>query len=353
MSDNTKNTTNNTPQYHDTILDIVGKTPMVRVNNLFSEFDGEGVTVVAKLEHLNPGGSMKDRIGMNMIEKAEAEGRIKPGDTLVEPTSGNTGIGLAMAAAVKGYKMIITMPMKMSEEKRRLLKSYGAELILAPTELPFDHPDGYIEVAKRLARENEHIHLLNQYENTNNPAAHMEGTGPEIWDQTAGQVDYFVSGMGTGGTITGVARYLKSQNPDVKVIGVDPEGSLYTGGVGQYRVEGIGYDFYPDVFEPEIVDHMYRIGDKESFLEGRRMTTEEGILVGGSTGTVIAGVRRLMNDLKEKGELAGKTIVMMTHDTGRTYLSKMYNDDWMADQGFIDRKKPEAKSQAKAKKEAA
>jgi len=344
------------PNYHNTILDIVGETPMVKINKIFGEY--EGATIVAKLEHLNPGGSMKDRIGMNMIEQAEKEGRIKPGDTLVEPTSGNTGIGLAMVAAVKGYKMIITMPMKMSEEKRRLLKSYGAQLILAPTELPFDHPDSYIQIAKRMARENEHIHLLNQYENPNNPDAHYKGTGPEIWNQTDGEVDYFVAGMGTGGTISGVAKYLKEQNPDVKIVGVDPEGSLYTGEVGQYRVEGIGYDFYPEVFDHENVDIMYRITDKESFLEGRRMTEEEGILVGGSTGTVIAGVRRLLEDLKAKGALEGKTIVMMTHDTGRTYLSKMYNDDWMEEQGFTEeanrrRKKPKAKSINQAKKEAA
>jgi len=348
----------NEKKYHDTILDIVGNTPMVKINHLFSEFESAGALVLAKLDHLNPGGSMKDRIGLQMIEQAEAEGRIKPGDTLVEPTSGNTGVGLAMAAAVKGYKMIITMPMKMSEEKRRVLKAYGAELILAPTEYAFDHSEGYIEIAKRLARENAHIHLLNQYENTDNPGAHEYGTGPEIWDQTDGDIDYFVSGMGTGGTITGVAKYLKAQNPDVKIVGADPEGSLYTGAVGQYRVEGIGYDFYPDVFDPDIVDIMYRIGDKDSFTEGRRMTQEEGILVGGSTGTVIAAVRRLMRELQDKNELQGKTIVMMTHDTGRTYLTKMYNDQWMEEQGFINAdnrpgQKTKAKSHQLTKKAAA
>lgn len=324
--------------YHENILDLVGGTPMVKINRIFEEFDldAQGTLVLAKLEHLNPGGSMKDRIGMSMIEQAEKEGRIKPGDTLVEPTSGNTGVGLAMAAAVKGYKMIITMPEKMSDEKRRVLRAFGAELILTPTEYGFDHPDGYIEVAKRLARENDHIHLLNQYENTGNPDAHYNGTGKEIWEQTDGQIDYFVSGMGTGGTITGVARYLKEQNPDVKIVGTDPEGSLYTGEVHQYKVEGIGYDFYPDVFDPEMVDIMYRVGDEDSFKEGRRMTEEEGILVGGSTGNVISGVRRLLTELKEKDELEGKVIVMMTHDTGRTYLSKMYNDDWMEKEGFLD-----------------
>jgi cystathionine beta-synthase len=327
--------------YFENVLETVGHTPMVKLNRVFGEFGG--ALVLAKLEHMNPGGSMKDRIGLKMIELAEKEGRIKPGDTLVEPTSGNTGIGLAMAAAVKGYKMIITMPEKMSEEKRRLLRAYGAELILTPTELPFDHPDGYIELAKRIARENPDTHILNQYANPGNPQAHFEGTGPEIWEQTGGKIDYFVSGMGTGGTITGVARYLKAQNPAVKIVGTDPEGSLYTGEIGQYKVEGIGYDFYPDVFDPGIVDIMYRIGDRESFLEARRLARQEGILAGGSTGNVLAGVRRLLQNLEEKGELAGKTIVLLTHDNGRSYLSKLYNDDWMREQGFLDAEKPKDK----------
>ena len=325
-------------QYLDNVLDAIGNTPLVRVNRVFSDYPE--ALVLAKLEMVSPGGSKKDRIGLKMIELAEAEGRIKPGDTLVEPTSGNTGIGLAMAAAVKGYKMIITMPEKMSDEKRRLVKAYGAELILAPTELAHDHPDNYIEIAKRLARENENTHLLNQYESDGNPLAHYEGTGPEIWQQTDGKIDYFVSGMGTGGTITGTARYLKEQNENVKVVGTDPEGSLYTGDVHQYHVEGIGYDFYPDVFDPEIVDIMYRIGDEESFDETRRFAREEGILAGGSTGNVIAGVRRLLQALKAKNELEGKTIVMMVHDSGRNYLSKIYNDDWMAELGYLDHEEP-------------
>jgi len=227
------------------------------------------------------------------------------------------------------------MPLKMSEEKRRLLRAYGAELILTPTEYAFDHPDGYIEIAKKMARESDDVHLLNQYDNPNNPGAHENGTGPEIWDQTGGELDYFVSGMGTGGTITGTARYLKSKNPEIKIIGSDPEGSLYTGEVTPYHVEGIGYDFYPDVFEPGIVDKMYRIGDKEAFAEARRLPKEEGILAGGSTGTVIAATRRVLGELQKKGELDGKVIVMMIHDTGRNYLTKMYNDEWMEEQGFL------------------
>lgn len=319
----------------DTVLDAVGSTPMVRINRLFAEFPG--AEVLAKLEYMNPGGSMKDRIGMKMIELAEQEGRIKPGDTLVEPTSGNTGIGLAQAAAVKGYKLIITMPMKMSEEKRRLLRAYGAELILTPTEYAYDHPEGYIEIAKKLARENDHIHLLNQYVNTGNPTAHYEGTGPEIWEQTGGKLDYFVSGMGTGGTISGTSRFLKEKNPAIQIIGVDPDGSIYTSKADKpYHVEGIGYDFYPEVFDTAIVDKMYRISDKESFTEVRRMVKEEGILAGGSTGTVLAGLRRLLTELDKEGKAENIRIVMMVHDNGRSYLSKIYNDDWMAEHGFLN-----------------
>ncbi len=328
FSPRTNSRTETAMDVHDTILDLVGRTPMVRINRLFAEFPG--VQVLAKMEYLNPGGSMKDRIAISMIERAEKEGRLKPGDTLVEPTSGNTGLGLAMAAAVKGYKIIITMPEKMSEEKRRLLRAYGAELILAPTELPFDHPDNYIEVAKRIARERPRTVLLNQYENPGNPQAHYETTGREIWEQTAGKIDYFVCGMGTGGTISGSARYLKEQNPKVKVIGVDPAGSVYTGETHPYHVEGIGYDFYPKVFDRKLVDTMYRITDEESFREARAMAKLEGILAGGSTGTVAAGVRRLLGE----SDLSGKVVVMMAHDSGRTYLSKMYNDKWMDENGF-------------------
>lgn len=320
--------------YKNNVLEAVGNTPLIKLNRIFSDY--EGALVLAKLETQNPGGSMKDRIGIRMIEQAEAEGRIKPGDTLVEPTSGNTGIGLAQAAAVKGYKMIITMPEKMSDEKRRLITAYGAKLILAPTELPFDHPDNYIEVAKRIARENENTHLLNQYTNTGNPMAHFDGTGPEIWKQTEGKINYLVAGMGTGGTISGTSKYLKEQNADIQAIGADPDGSLYTGEVYPYQVEGIGYDFYPDVFNHEIVDKMYRIKDKESFTEVRNLAKQEGILAGGSTGTVLSATRKLLEDLRAKNELDGKVIVMFIHDNGRSYLSKIYNDDWMKQHGFLD-----------------
>lgn len=321
-------------EYKNNILEAVGNTPLIKINRIFAAY--EGALVLAKLETQNPGGSMKDRIGIRMIEQAEAEGLIKPGDTLVEPTSGNTGIGIAQAAAVKGYKMIITMPEKMSDEKRRLITAYGAKLILAPTELPFDHPDNYIEVAKRIARENENTHLLNQYTNPGNPMAHYEGTGPEIWEQTKGKINYLVAGMGTGGTISGTTKYLKEQNADIQAVGADPDGSLYTGEVHPYQVEGIGYDFYPDVFNHEIVDKMYRITDKESFTEVRNLAKQEGILAGGSTGTVLSATRKLLEDLKAKDELNGKVIVMFIHDNGRSYLSKIYNDDWMRQHGFLD-----------------
>lgn len=332
MKDFSRTGANAFPHVKDTVLDAVGHTPMVRIHRLFREFPA--ATVFAKLEYLNPGGSMKDRIALRMIDQAEREGRIKPGDTLVEPTSGNTGVGIAMAAAVKGYRLIITMPMKMSEEKRSLLKAYGAELILTPTELPYDHPDNYIEVAKRLARERPNTHILNQYVNPNNPGAHYAGTGPEIWEQSEGRVTHFVSGMGTGGTISGVAHYLKEKNGDVEIVGVDPEGSLYTGETGAYHVEGIGYDFYPDIFDVKAVDRMYRIGDAESFAEARRLAREEGILAGGSTGTVIAGVRRLLAELEAQKALKDALVVMMVHDTGRNYLSKLYNDSWMQEHNY-------------------
>lgn len=329
------------PKYYNNILELVGNTPLVKINHIFSEFEEHNPLILTKLENMNPGGSAKDRIGLNMIEQAEKSGRIKPGDTLVEPTSGNTGIGLAMAAAVKGYKMLILMPEKMSEEKRNMLKSFGAELILTPTEAAYDDPESHIMQAKKIVAERPNHHLLDQYGNPDNPDIHYKTTGPEIWQQTEGQIDVLVTGMGTGGTITGTAKYLKEQNPDIKIVGADPEGSIFTGEVGQYHVEGIGYDFYPDVFDPDIVDEMVRVSDKDSFLEARRMTTEEGIHVGGSTGTVLAATRRVLTKMAAENILKDKTIVFTTHDTGRTYLSKIYNDRWMREHGYLETTKQE------------
>ncbi|MFN8614592.1 MAG: cysteine synthase family protein [Vampirovibrionales bacterium] len=320
----------------DNVLDAIGWTPMVRLNRLFAEF--EGAEVLGKLEYLNPNGSMKDRIGLGMITWAEQQGLLKPGDTLVEPTSGNTGLGICMAAAVKGYKVIITMPVKMSEEKRRLIKAFGAELILCPTELAFDHPDGYIEVAKRLAQQPNHV-MLNQYENPGNPGAHYTTTGPEIWQQTAGQLDYFISGMGTGGIISGTSKFLKEKHPALTVVGVDPAGSIFSGDtVKPYQVEGIGYDFWPPVLNRPLIDEMVRVNDENSFAEGRRLCREEGILAGGSCGCVIAGTRQFLTHLQATGQLSAtnpKRIVVVIHDTGRNYLTKMYNDEWMTEMGFI------------------
>ncbi|MEB3286921.1 MAG: cysteine synthase family protein [Vampirovibrionales bacterium] len=317
-------------QVVDSILDTVGNTPMVRLKRMFAEFPE--TEVLAKIEFMNPNGSVKDRIAKAMIEDAEDRGLIKPGDTLIEPTSGNTGLGLAMAAAAKGYKLIITMPMKMSEEKRRLLRAFGAELILTPTECAYDHPDGAIELAKRLAQEKGY-HILNQYYNPANPQAHFDATGPEIWEQTQGRIDYFVASMGTGGTISGTSKFLKSKDANIKTIGIDPEGSIFSGDtVKPYLVEGIGYDFWPGVLDTGVIDEMIRIGDKASFNEGRMLARLEGMLAGGSTGTVCAGVRQLL----ARPELKGKRVVMVLHDSGRSYLTKMYNDEWMRENGFLD-----------------
>ncbi|MFY9234550.1 MAG: pyridoxal-phosphate dependent enzyme [Fimbriimonadaceae bacterium] len=310
------------------ITAAVGNTPMVRLNRIGQEF---GCEIFAKCEFLNPGGSVKDRIGVRMLEEAEREGRIKPGDTLIEPTSGNTGIGLALAAAVKGYRLIITMPEKMSLEKQVVLEALGAEIVRTKTELAHDHPESLFGIAEKLHRETPNSHILDQYKNQANIDAHYFGTGREIVDQCEGRLDYFVLGVGTGGTLTGAARKLKEEIPEVKIIGVDPVGSILGGGdeVASYKVEGIGYDFFPDVLDTSLVDEWIKTRDKESLLMARRIIREEGMLVGGSSGSALWAALEIA-----KRE-PGKRICVIFADSVRNYLSKFISDDWMKESGFL------------------
>ena len=320
--------------FHETILSAIGHTPLVRLNRV-----GAGVSspIFAKVESLNPGGSVKDRVGAAMIEAAEQEGFLAPGGTIVEATAGNTGVGLALAAAVKGYRMIAVMPDKMSEDKVSLLRAYGAEVVVTPTNVPPDSPESYNGVADRLAREIPGAWRPNQFENPRNPFAHATTTGPEIWEDTEGQVEVFVADMGTGGTISGVARFLKRKNPGITIVGADPEGSILSGDSPRsYKVEGIGEDFIPKTFNRQIVDEMVRVSDKESFNTARRLAREEGILAGGSSGTALAAALKYARRLPQP-----RTIVVLLPDTGRNYLSKMYSDRWMQENGFWeDRARP-------------
>jgi cystathionine beta-synthase len=311
------------------ILSLVGGTPLVQLTRVTR---GLRPTIAAKLEHLNPGGSLKDRIGLGMIEDAERRGLLRAGGTIVEPTSGNTGVGLAMAAALKGYRLICTMADKQSQEKRDLLRAYGAEVVVCPTAVPPESPESYYKVAERLAREIPGAFLPNQYYNAQNPEAHYRTTGPEIWDQTDGRVTHVVLGVGTGGTATGTGRFLKERNPSVQVVGADPEGSIYTGDIHPYKTEGIGEDFYPGTFDPAIVDRWIRVSDRDSFLAARRVTREEGILVGMSSGTALHAALTIAQDLDDSA-----LIVVLFADSGRSYLSKIYNDEWMRQHGFAQR----------------
>lgn len=323
-------------RYYDNILQTIGKTPLVKLNRITKDVRG---LILAKVEYFNPGGSVKDRIGVSIIEDAEREGRLKPGGTIVESTSGNTGMGLALVAAVKGYKTVFTLPDKMSMEKIRLLRAFGAEVIVTPTAVPHESPESYTEVAKRVVRETPNSILANQYYNPKNPEAHYRTTGPEIWEQTGGQIDYFICGIGTGGTISGAGKFLKEMNPNVKVIGIDPKGSVlreyfYTKKISPvlktYKVEGIGQDYVPGTLHFEYIDDVIEADDRESFLMARRLTREEGLMVGGSAGTAVAGMMKIADRFKEDD-----VVVVLLPDTGERYLSKIYNDDWMQEHGFL------------------
>ena len=316
------------PEIAGSLLDLVGNTPMVRLGRIGRDLECD---LVAKVEMFNPGGSVKDRPAVAMIDAAERDGLLNPGGTIVEPTSGNTGVGLAIVAAQRGYQCIFVMSDKMSSEKVSLLRAYGAEVVVCPTAVPPDHPDSYYSVADRLTRETPNAFRPDQYSNPNNPAEHERSTGPEIWDQTAGRITHFVAGVGTGGTITGIARYLKRMNPEVQIIGADPEGSVYSGGTGRpYLVEGVGEDFWPTTFDPTVVDRTVMVSDADSFAAARRVTREEGLLIGGSCGTAVHAALTVGAELGPEA-----LVVVLLPDSGRGYLSKIYNDAWMMDFGFI------------------
>ncbi len=318
----------------DNIVELMGNTPLVRLNRVTG---GLKPRVYAKLEFLNPGGSVKDRIGLAMILDAERKGLIRPGSTIVEPTSGNTGMGLALAAILRGYKMIFTVPDKMSRDKIDLLRAVGARVRVTPSKLPPDHPAGYVEVAKKIVRKTPNSFMPNQYENAANPEAHYATTGPEIWRQTDGTVDVLVAGVGTGGTITGTGRYLKEQKPPLRVVGVDPEGSIlastFRGKKARaraYEVEGIGEDFLPKTLDMKVIDEFVTVSDRDALLMTRRLAREEGILAGSSSGAAVFGALKVARNLD-----SSKTVVVILPDTGRSYLNRVYNDDWMAEHSFI------------------
>jgi cystathionine beta-synthase len=312
----------------DSLLDLVGHTPLVRLDRTARNLSCQ---LFAKLELLNPGGSVKDRPAVAMIDAAERDGLLRPGGTIVEPTSGNTGVGLAIVAARRGYQCIFVMPDKIAPEKVALLRAYGAHVIVCPTTVAPEHPDSYYSVSDRLVRETPGAFKPDQYHNPANPAAHEATTGPELWEQTSGRITHFVAGIGTGGTITGIGRHLKSRNPAIQIVGADPEGSVYSGGTGRpYLVEGIGEDFWPTTYDPTVVDRVVEVADRESFLTARRVTREEGLLIGGSGGTAVWAALEVGRDLGPDA-----VVVVLIPDSGRGYLSKLYNDEWMADYGFV------------------
>jgi len=312
------------------VLDLIGNTPLVRLRHIDADLP---CPIVAKLESVNPGGSSKDRPAVTMIEAAEAEGLLKPGATIVEPTSGNTGVGLAIVASQRGYDCIFVMTDKVSEEKVALLRAYGAQVVVCPVAVPPDDPQSYYSTAERIMHETPGAFRPNQYHNPHNPRAHYETTGPEIWEQTKGRITHFVAGAGTGGTTTGVGRYLKEQNPEVQIVVADPEGSVYSGGSGRpYLVEGVGEDFWPDTYDPSVVDITIPISDADSFGMARRVTREEGLLIGGSGGTAVAAARELA-----AGLTPDDLVVVLIPDSGRGYLSTVFNDRWTATMGFVRR----------------
>ena len=322
-----------TVDYVNSLLDLIGNTPLLRLSRSLDDL-GDGPLVLAKIEYLNPGGSVKDRIAERMIEAAEASGELQPGGTIVEPTSGNTGVGLAMVAQAKGYKCIFVCPDKVSEDKRNVLKAYGAEVVVCPTAVAPEHTDSYYNVSDRLASQ-PGAWKPDQYSNPHNPRSHYETTGPEIWKQTDGKVTHFVAGVGTGGTITGIGRYLKEQNPDVQIIGADPAGSVYSGGTGRpYLVEGVGEDFWPETYDREIADRIIEVSDADSFHFTRRLAREEALLVGGSSGMAAFAARQLAHELAEEGR-TDAVIVVLLPDSGRGYLTKVFNDEWMGQYGFL------------------
>ena len=315
------------------VLELIGDTPMVRLNRMT---EGLAPQVVAKLEYFNPGGSAKDRIAVGMIEAAEKAGLLKPGGTIVEPTSGNTGVGLAIVASRKGYKCIFVCPDKVAPEKISQLRAYGAEVHVCPTAVEPDDPQSYYSVSDRLVREIPGAYKPDQYSNPANPAAHYATTGPEIWEQTKGKITHFVAGVGTAGTITGTARYLREKNPDIKIIGADPVGSVYSGGTGRpYLVEGVGEDFWPGNYDASMIDRVIAVEDKDSFNTARRMTLEEGIFIGGSSGMAVYAALELAKELTPDD-----LVVVLIPDSGRGYLSKVFNDEWMSNYGFLQSSGP-------------